>query len=119
MAGADGFLIKPVTAEELARAVNAAVQQRPTLCPEAEKAVMSYLRRMGASLSSRGLTRREQEIVCCLAEHLTDKEIGQRLGIAPNTVHVHLGRLLRKSGAHCRQQLVAEFLGEGRKVTHL
>ncbi len=114
MAGADGFMIKPVTAEELARAVNAAAQERPALCPEAEKAVMNFLRRVGASLSSRGLTRREQEIVCCLAEHLSDKEIAQRLRIAPNTVHVHLGRLLRKSGAHCRQQLVAKFLGGGR-----
>jgi len=119
MAGADGLLTAPIASEQLARAVRSAVAGRPALCVEAEQAVIDFLHHVGAALSSRGLTRREQQIVCCLAEHLTDKEISERLGIAPNTVHVRLGRLLRKSGTHSRKELVVKFLGGGRKVTHL
>ena len=102
MAGANGCFVKPVVASDLGLAVSSAAQGRLALCPQAERALMSFLYRAGMAASSLGLTWREQQIVGCLTEHLSDKEIGQRLGVATNTVHVHLVQLFRKLGVHSR-----------------
>jgi len=117
MAGADGWLIRPLLPAELARAVRAAAEGGPVLCQEAEKALLDFLHRAGATLSSHGLTRREREIVGCLAENLSNKEIAVRLGVSTDTVHVHLGHLFRKLGVHRREQAVRKLLGGN--VTHL
>jgi len=44
------------------------------------------------------LTRREHQIVQVLAEGITNKEIGRRLGLTEGTVKVHLHRIYRKLG---------------------
>ena len=82
------------------------------LCRQAERALMDFLHRAGAMSSPQGLTRREREVVGCLAENLSNKEIAVRLGVSTETVHVHLEHLFRKLGAHDRKQAVRRFLGE-------
>jgi DNA-binding NarL/FixJ family response regulator len=111
MAGADGWLSRPIVPAELAHAVQAAAHGRPVLSPEAERALMDFLHEVGVSLSHHGLTRREREVVGCLGENLSNKELGRRLGIATDTVHVHLGHLFEKLGVHSREQLVRKLLG--------
>jgi two-component system, NarL family, nitrate/nitrite response regulator NarL len=44
------------------------------------------------------LTKREHQIVQVLAEGITNKEIGRRLGLTEGTVKVHLHRIYRKLG---------------------
>jgi DNA-binding NarL/FixJ family response regulator len=80
---------------------------------------MDFLHQLGQTKSFRDLPQRRQESLVCLGANLTNKEIARRLGISFNTVHVHLDRLFRKSGAHRPEQLVRKLLGGGRKVTHL
>ena len=46
--GADGCLLKPIAAGDLARAVSEDAQRRPLLCGKAQTAAMDYLRRLGA-----------------------------------------------------------------------
>jgi two-component system nitrate/nitrite response regulator NarL len=111
IAGADGWLVKPVSASELSRAIGSAAKGAPVLCEKAEKAVMNFLHRAGRFLSSRYLTLREQEIISCLAVELSDKEISERLGMEMNTVHVHLVHLFRKLSVHNRRQAVGKLLG--------
>ena len=114
MAGADGFLTRPFNAEELAQAVTSALRGEVPLCAKARQVLTGCLRRAGAPLCSPGLTSREHDIMACLSQGLTNKEIAQQLNITANTVHVHMGHLLRKSGVHTRQQLATKFLGGGR-----
>ncbi|NBC32930.1 MAG: response regulator [Alphaproteobacteria bacterium] len=54
------------------------------------------------SESSFGLTGREYQVLCCLADGLSNKEIARRLQIAEVTVKVHLGRVYRKIGVQNR-----------------
>jgi DNA-binding CsgD family transcriptional regulator len=42
------------------------------------------------------LTTREKEVVCCLAEGLTSKEIGAKIGISAKTVEFHRHNIMRK-----------------------
>lgn len=111
MAGADGCLLKSVDPEALGQAISSVVKGGPALCLEAQKTLMLLAQRVGTSLWSERLSRREQEIICCLAAKLSDKEIGDRLDMTRNTVHVHLARLYRKLGVHTRAQALSKSLG--------
>jgi DNA-binding CsgD family transcriptional regulator len=53
------------------------------------------------------LTPREREIVVLLAAGLSNREIGERLGIAERTVKFHVGEILARLGASNRAQAVA------------
>lgn len=52
------------------------------------------------------LTRREAEILTLLAERWSDKEIAERLVIAPNTVRKHTGTIYEKLGVGNRREAV-------------
>ena len=51
------------------------------------------------------LTERERQIILVLAEGITNKEIGRRLGLTEGTVKVHLHRIYRKLGVANRTAL--------------
>ncbi len=60
------------------------------------------------------LTSREQEILVCLAEGLSNEEIANKLYISIKTVKNHVSSVYRKSGIRERTKLVLaarEFLG--------
>jgi DNA-binding NarL/FixJ family response regulator len=50
------------------------------------------------------LTPREREVLVCIADGLTNKEIGRALGIGPGTVKVHVERVIAKLGVTDRTQ---------------
>ena len=52
----------------------------------------------------RGLTRREQDILDCLAEGMSDKEIASACGISIGTVRTHTKNLFRKLDVHNRDE---------------
>ena len=54
----------------------------------------------------RELTDREREILLLVSRGLNNEEIGQELFISPATVKTHLARIMGKTGAHDRAQLV-------------
>ena len=53
------------------------------------------------------MTRREFEVLTALAEHLTNKEIAERLFISPETVKTHVSNLFRKFDVSGRRHLLA------------
>ncbi len=53
------------------------------------------------------LTRRELQVLACLCEGLSSKEIARQLGIAPKTVEFHRANLLRKTGYSTTTQMVS------------
>jgi two-component system, NarL family, nitrate/nitrite response regulator NarL len=52
----------------------------------------------------RELTAREREVLGCLAEGMSNKQIARALGISVRTVTVHVSNLLRKTGAASRTE---------------
>lgn len=61
----------------------------------------------GASPLVEPLSERELEIVALLAEGLTNKQIGERLHLSPNTVRVHTSNIYGKLAVNGRVQAVA------------
>lgn len=59
------------------------------------------------------LTGREHEVICEVAEGLTDKEIARKLDLAPNTVKFHLKNIFRKLGVRNRAHAVSESRNKG------
>jgi len=58
-------------------------------------------------LAALGVTAREADVLRLVADGLTNKEIGERLFLSPRTVEKHVERLVAKTGAQNRSQLVS------------
>ena len=59
-------------------------------------------------LPARDLTNQQRNILRLLVEGLSNREIGERLFLSPNTVKDYLDDLMEKSGIHSRTALVAQ-----------
>jgi DNA-binding NarL/FixJ family response regulator len=90
--GADDYLTKPFTAEELLAAVIGRLQRVKVLRLGPENSAMQ---KEYATLRQR-ITDREFEVLLLVGKGLTSKEIAERLEIRFNTVEVHRANLMRK-----------------------
>ena len=61
----------------------------------------------------RWLTKREVEVLKCIAKGQSAKEIAQNLNIAPRTVERHIGRVRLKTRTKNRSHLVAYAISKG------
>jgi len=105
-AGAMGYLFKSVVEDELVdaiREVNAGRRYLP-------KGVAARLHEHTASSH---LTRREDEILDLLGKGLSNRELGQVLGISEDTIKTHLKSLFRKLDVSDRAEAVREGLRRG------
>jgi NarL family two-component system response regulator LiaR len=103
-AGAVGYLMKNVTARELAAAIKAARQGKMTLSPEAAQALVH-----AAQQQQEGevLTEREREVLKLMVEGLNNNEIAERLVVSLSTVKYHISNILMKLGVENRVAAVS------------
>jgi NarL family two-component system response regulator LiaR len=98
-AGAVGYLMKNVTARELAAAIRAAKDGKMTLSPEAAQ---SLVRANQQAQETETLTEREREVLKLMVEGLNNAEIAERLVVSLSTVKYHISNILMKLGVDNR-----------------
>jgi DNA-binding NarL/FixJ family response regulator len=120
-AGALGYLLKDVTAEQLASTIRAASNGEALLQPEIASKVFSNLLSSSFSKSTpntphsenassdsmayiEGLTEREREILTLVAQGASNRQIGEKLFITEGTVKNHMSNILSKLGLRDRTQ---------------
>jgi DNA-binding NarL/FixJ family response regulator len=111
-AGADGYMLKEVTVEEVADAVRAVHEGHSLLSPAMASKVIDEFR----ALSRRAdevdhvpapvLTARELEVLRLMAQSKSNKEIAEALFISDNTVKNHVRNILEKLHLHSRMEAV-------------
>lgn len=99
-AGATGYLLKNVTAAELANAIRAAHAGRMTLSSEATEALVHAATQ--PVVHGDELTEREREVLGLLAEGLSNQQIAERLFLSVGTVKFHIGNIYSKLGVDSR-----------------
>ena len=103
-AGATSYLIKTVSARELAAAVRDAVAGKATLSSEAAQVLVQGLK---TPQTTYDLTTREKEILSLMVAGLGNEEIGARLIVSRSTVKFHVSNILSKLNATSRTEAVA------------
>src|SRR5512135_1719270 len=98
-AGAIGYLMKTVTARELAAAIRAAREGKMTLSPEAAQALV---RAKTASREANELTEREREVLKLMVDGMDNAEIASTLVVSLSTVKYHISNILSKLGVENR-----------------
>jgi NarL family two-component system response regulator LiaR len=107
-AGAISYLLKNVSADNLATAIRAAVAGQPTLAPEATQALIHAATR--PSDPTLDLTSREQEVLALMVQGLSNPDIAGRLVLSRSTVKFHVSSILLKLGVSSRTEAVAYAL---------
>jgi NarL family two-component system response regulator LiaR len=104
-AGAIGYLLKDVSADELAQAIRAAHAGRATLSPEAAQVLVHAASQPPEP--GHDLTERERAVLALLVEGLNNTQIAARLVVSPSTIKSHVSNILCKLGVTSRSEAVA------------
>jgi NarL family two-component system response regulator LiaR len=103
-AGAIGYLLKDVSADELVGSIRAAHAGRATLSPEAAQALVETTNQ--PPTPGLDLTEREREVLALMIEGLNNTQIAGRLTVSPSTIKSHVSNILAKLGVASRTEAV-------------
>ena len=115
LAGAAGYLLKQVGANDLVDAVRRVAGGQSLIDPTLTARVLERLRNGPAEHEElASLTEQERKILALIAEGLTNRQIGERLFLAEKTVKNYVSSILSKLGLERRTQaavLASKLLG--------
>ena len=104
-AGANGYIMKNVSAQELSNAIRSAKVGRMTLSPEATEVLINAATH--PVIPGDDLTERERDVLKLLVKGLSNQEIAEQLIISPSTVKYHIGNIYSKLGVDNRVSAVS------------
>src|SRR3989441_3486513 len=111
-AGAHGYLLKPISSEQLLLAIrDVYAGGAPMTSDIARKVVQAFKHPAPAVAETENLSPREQEVLDFLAKGYLYKEIAEDLKISYGTVHTYIERIFKKLHVRSRAQAVAKYLG--------
>jgi two-component system, NarL family, response regulator NreC len=117
--GANGYVLKDSSADDLMKAVREVAAGRRYLSPPlSERAIDAYLQKAEAAALDRPdsydtLTTREREVLKLAAEGHTNAEVAEKLFISPRTAETHRANLMRKLGLANQSELIRYAVRRG------
>jgi NarL family two-component system response regulator LiaR len=109
-AGAIGYLLKNVAADELAAAIRAAYAGRPTLAPEAAQVLIHNATQPRFQPLGHDLTERELDVLALMVTGMNNSEIADKLVVSRSTIKYHVSNILSKLQSTSRTEAVAYAL---------
>ena len=117
-AGANGYILKNTRPELLLDQILSAVSGGSPLSPQVASQLLEEIKRQpwDNGLGQDLVTKREKEILHCLVEGMTYREIAEQFCISPATVKKHILHLYKKLGVRSRTTLIRKVLREERNT---
>jgi len=115
-AGAQGYLLKDLKADELIELLNGVSEGQPALTPALARKLLTEFARPPTlpSHSPHDLTEREQDVLELLVQGITSNhDLADKLIVTENTVKYHLRNILGKLHLKNRAQVVAYVMQHG------
>ncbi len=112
-AGADGYLLKDAEPDELRRAINLVADGKSVLSPEVTSRVLKVISSSHGIPPDVALSKREMDVLKCLAKGMTSAQIAKDLFISENTVKTHVRHILEKLEASNRAEAVSRAIQLG------
>jgi DNA-binding NarL/FixJ family response regulator len=113
-AGANGYLVKDCSTDEIAMAIDAVALGETALSPGLAASMLAEVRRQGdSSASDRVITSREEEVLQLIADGCSTPEVAEQLFISQKTVKNHLASIYQKLDARDRTQAVLQAVRMG------
>ncbi len=116
-AGASGYVPKRAAPDDLVSAIRAVSQGQVFLYPSLAKLLVAdFLQRSDPEVElapAAELTPREREVLTCIAEGYTNREIGEKLTISVKTVDRHRENIMHKLNMNSRVDLVKYAIEKG------
>jgi DNA-binding NarL/FixJ family response regulator len=112
-AGANGFIVKDATIDDFVKTIRSVSKGADVVPQSLTGTLLSHIAEQAVSrkgptvLRAVRLTKRERQITDLIAKGMNNKEIAQRLNIAPYTVKSHVHNILEKLALHTRLQIAA------------
>jgi len=94
--GADDYLPKPFSAEELLATVTARIQRYEKILRQRGKAIC---KEEASVLRKKNITRREREVLLKVGQGASSKLIADQLGVSLKTIEMHRSNLMKKLGS--------------------
>ncbi len=112
-AGANGYVLKTASPQELIQAVYDVNDGKSVLDPSVTQKLMSHLSDSSKSAAVEQLTDREMDVLTLVAKGFTNKAIGVQLGISDRTVQGHLAHIFDKLQVGSRTEAVMRAISFG------
>jgi DNA-binding NarL/FixJ family response regulator len=113
MAGADGYLLKNASPDELRKGVLQVHEGMAVLSPDVTRQVLKVINVDSSRIPLCGLSSRELEVLECLAQGMTTGQVAGQLFISENTVKTHVRHILEKLEAANRAEAVRKAIQLG------
>ncbi|NCF65887.1 MAG: response regulator [Chloroflexi bacterium] len=114
-AGANGYLLKTTTPDDLLQAIRRVHQGDLPLDPSITSTIVRQLNRPSTPQTTRPgqLTEREMDVIKLVAKGLTNQQIATELAVSERTVSTHVSRILTKLQLENRTQAALYALRTG------
>ncbi len=111
-AGANGYLLKTQSSDEILRAVDEALKGGAPISPRLARRMLERFASLVPRKQDYGLSAREREVLQLVVDGLLKKEIAQQMGLSIHTVDSYLRRIYEKMHVQSRSGAVTKALRE-------
>ena len=112
-AGADGYLLKDQTGEQLLRDLDGILNGTPPLSPPIARRIMRLAKHESTATLSVPLTTREEEVLTYISKGLNSAEVGEILKLSSHTITTHVRSIYAKLDISSRAEATVEAMRRG------